>query len=121
MRTFDTGATRDTSHEKLDFMGYLSPQVLNRYAEYMYYHQRQADGQWRSGDNWKKGIPLDVYLGSLLRHVIHLWECHEERRGYEESEEALCAIMFNTMGYLYQMIQETINTQHGTTRIEEGQ
>ena len=33
MRTFATGATRDTEVEKLDYEGFLSPVVLKAYAE----------------------------------------------------------------------------------------
>jgi len=33
-RTFDTGATRDTSQDKLDFEGFLSPLVIKRFGEY---------------------------------------------------------------------------------------
>jgi len=35
VRTFDTGATRDTEDGKLDYEGFLSGRVLKRYAEYM--------------------------------------------------------------------------------------
>jgi len=39
MRTFASGATRDADDHKLDFEGFLSPFVLERYAQYMHKHQ----------------------------------------------------------------------------------
>ena len=57
MRNFDTGATRDVDTNKLDFEGFLSPVVLERYAEYMHKNRVQADGNLRDSDNWQKGIP----------------------------------------------------------------
>ena len=46
-RTFDTGASRDTEAGKLDFEGFLSPPVLERYAEYLNKHRVMADGSTR--------------------------------------------------------------------------
>lgn len=109
MREFDGGATRDSEDGKLDFEGFLSPIALERYAQYMHEHRKQADGAMRASDNWQSGMPFDVYMKSLLRHVIALWKMHrdwpvvDERDGHEvTAEEALCAILFNTFGYLQQ-------------------
>ena len=52
MRTFDTGATRDTDSDKLDFDGFLSPLALEAFAEYMHRHRQVADGSLRASDNW---------------------------------------------------------------------
>jgi hypothetical protein len=106
VRTFETGATRDTDEGKLDFEGYLSPVVLLRYAEYMRNHQATADGQVRPGDNWQKGMPPEAYMKSMLRHLMDVWLMH---RGYPSDtgasiEDALCAVMFNAMGYLFQVM-----------------
>ena len=54
MRTFDTGATRDSDNDKLDYEGFLSPLVLRRYAEYLHKHRKQSDGKIRTSDNWQK-------------------------------------------------------------------
>ena len=102
-RQFPTGANRSDDSRKLDYEGYLSPLVLERFAHYMYEHQ--YDGA-RASDNWQKGIPATEYLKSLLRHVLDLWLWH---RGYghiatETKEEALCAIFFNTQGYLHETL-----------------
>jgi hypothetical protein len=97
MRQFDTGATRNLEADKPDYEGFLSPDVLIRFGQYMHEHRKQADGQMRESDNWQKGIPKDVYMKSMFRHFITLWKHH--RQGGQVQEE-LCALMFNVMGYL---------------------
>jgi len=105
MRTFATGATRDADKGKLDYEGFLSPLVLKRYAEYMHEHRVQADGTSRASDNWQKGIPLEVYMKSMMRHVMEVWALHRgwEYDGQPYIEEALCALLFNVMGYLHEL------------------
>lgn len=107
MRKFETGATRNVDNNKLDYEGFLSPLVLERFAVYLNKHRVQADGQVRDSDNWTRGIPKDVYMKSLLRHVVDLWKTH---RGYptpESLEDNLCAAMFNIQGYLFEVLSET--------------
>ena len=110
MRTFDTGATRDTDDYKFDYEGFFSPLAVQRYAEYMHSHRKQADGKLRDSDNWQRGIPLTAYIKSLFRHFIDLWCIHrghavKDRRDSHEvtREEALCAIIFNSFGYLHEI------------------
>ncbi len=79
-REFDTGATRDTDADKLDFEGAVSPSVLWEFAKYMRKHTIDSDGNERSSDNWQKGFPDEVLMKSLLRHVMDLWLMH---RGYD--------------------------------------
>ena len=107
LRTFDTGATRSPLGDKLQYEGYLNPLVLKRFAEYMKKHQTQSDGQTRSADNWQNNIPLNSLMDSGTRHFMD-WRLYH--RGYESEmeepiEEALCAVMFNCMGYLKQMLE----------------
>lgn len=108
MRKFESGATRDTVEGKFDLEGFLSPAVLNRYAEYMNKHRKQADGKLRDSDNWQKGIPLDVYMKSAYRHFFDLWANHRhvESAIKEDIEESLCALLFNTMGYLHEYLKD---------------
>ncbi len=76
MRTFHTGATRDTDAGKPDYEAALSPLVLQRFAEYMASHTIQPDGQVRAADNWQKGFGdhhLDVVLKSKMRHDMDVW------------------------------------------------
>ena len=108
MRVFDSGATRDADLDKLDFEGFLSPLALERFAGYMHSHRKQADGNLRDSDNWQKGIPLDAYMKSMWRHFFDLWKMHRGLAAIADGElidkqEALCAILFNAMGYLHEL------------------
>lgn len=107
MRTFDTGATRDGDEGKPSYVGYLSPLALRVYGQYMLRHQQQADGTRRSADNWKRGIPRDSYLDSLVRHVLDLWLEHEGYTSRDGIEDALCAVIFNAQGYLHEHLTAT--------------
>lgn len=110
-RRFETGATRDKEDCKLDFEGALSPAVLVAFTAYMNDH-RFIDGEMRSADNWQKGIPLDSYMKSLLRHVMDLWLLH---RGLEAVRpetgvpvtvaSALGGVLFNAQGYWHEVLR----------------
>ena len=104
IRKFKSGATRDTEEGKCDYEGFFSPIVLKRRAEYMNKHRFQADGVVRDSDNWQKGMSKDVYMKSLMRHIMDLWL---EHRGYDSRdgiEDSLCGILFNAEGYLYEIL-----------------
>jgi hypothetical protein len=102
LREFETGATRDTDEGKYDYEGFLSPLVIERYAEYMHKHRKQADGKMRDSDNWQKGIPITQYIKSLWRHFFAVWKGH--RHG-TISEDDLCAVIFNGMGALHEILK----------------
>jgi hypothetical protein len=112
IRTFDTGATRNTDNSKYDYEGFLSPLALKAFASYMHRHRLQKDGTLRASDNWQKGIPDDVYLKSLWRHFMDLWSIE---RGHTmispddgsvvTKEDALCALMFNVQGLLHEHLK----------------
>ena len=99
LRTFATGAIRDTATDKLDYEGFFDPLVLRRYAEYMHEHRKQSDGELRDSDNWQKGMPIDEYMKSLSRHGIDAWVAHREGR---VDQVLLCAMLFNIMGVLHE-------------------
>jgi hypothetical protein len=111
MRTFESGATRNVDDDKIDFDGFLSPLALRRYAEYLHKHRHQADGKLRDSDNWQKGIPKSAYMKSLWRHFIDAWTLHRgcatisEQSPDELIEDALCATIFNAMGYLHEHLK----------------
>lgn len=110
MREFDTGATRDSDDTKLDFEGFLSPLVMERYAQYLHEHRLQADGNMRDSDNWQKGIPLPVYMKSAWRHFFLWWKLHRAMvRGgssidNKELEDTICAVLFNAQGYMHEWL-----------------
>jgi len=116
IRKFETGATRDTTKDKLDFEGFISPLVSRRYAQYLHKHRVQSDGTMRDSDNWQKGMSLDVYIKSKIRHGNATHLIHDGFKAYDEKgseidlEESLCAELFNTMGYLFEILKEKEKT-----------
>lgn len=112
VETFATGATRNPSGEKFDYEGFLNPQVLEVYGEFMHENRFQKDGTVRASDNWQQGIPLDNYMKSLVRHVFELWLFHRTGKPPVNKDkgrpftkrELCCAVMFNAMGYLKETI-----------------
>jgi len=109
MRKFESGATRDTDTDKLDFEGFNSPVVELRFAQYMHKHRKQADGEMRASDNWQKGIPKEAYMKSLYRHFMDLWLHHRDNSELateQDIEEVLCAIRFNVDGYLFEEMKK---------------
>jgi hypothetical protein len=114
VRQFGTGATRDLDANKLDFEGFLSPLVLERYAEHMHKARKMPDGSMRESDNWQLGIPVVAYMKSLFRHFFSVWKLHrglpvsEVVRGetiVKDLETELCAVLFNTSGYLHEVLK----------------
>lgn len=112
LREFDGGATRDSDAGKLDFEGFLSPAVLWEFARYMDKHRALPDGSRRGSDNWQAGMPLDVYMKSLIRHVFDLWLMHRGQTVVrpENGETAtlpdtLGGIMFNLQGYWHEALK----------------
>lgn len=107
IRIFSSGATRDLDEGKLDYEGFLSPLVLQRYAQYMHKHRVQTDGSLRTADNWTKGMPRRQYMKSLWRHFMDVWMWFkgvDADHSQVYAEEALCATMFNTMGLLHEVL-----------------
>jgi len=104
-RTWDTGATRDTAEDKYDYEGFLSPLVIERFAEYMHKNRLQSDGTLRASDNWQKGMPKDVYIKSAWRHFFDWWGYHRCIPKDIWVEEALCGLLFNVQGYLHEHLK----------------
>lgn len=114
IRTFDSGATRDNAEGKPDYVGFESALVSKRFAKYMDLNRKQPDGSVRGSDNWKRGIPQKEYLVSLSRHMKDL-ELHAEgfpAEAREDVESALCAIIFNARGMLYEILKDKYNSRN---------
>lgn len=114
-QAFSTGATRSSSENKIDFEGHLHPEVLAIFGEYMHRHRVQRDGKLRASDNWQEGIPIKNYIKSLIRHTMEFWRMWrgavvvnvDSGRPFT-FEDVLCAILFNTMGLIYEMNRHTL-------------
>lgn len=110
MRQFDSGATRDSDEDKLDYDGFLDPRVERSFAEYMHHHRLQADGKLRASDNWKKGIPTEQYMKSKARHHREVWETFVyDRQNVIKLIEYLNAEKFNINGLIYELLKEVSN------------
>lgn len=114
IRKFETGATRDNVAGKLDYMKALSPIVLRRYVQYLDKHRLQPDGNMRDFDNWKQGIPLDVYHSSKGRHFMAAWLLEEgyevsDNHGPVDEQDALCGELFNAMGRLHELLKKKLD------------
>lgn len=109
-REFETGATRTGAEEKLDIQAFNSPVVDKRYAEFMHENRYRPDGTLRSGSNWQLGIPIDEYLKSATRHFTDWRLVHEGYKPIDtehpDIEQILCATLFNTKGYLYEILKQ---------------
>lgn len=124
VRQFATGATRDSESGKLDMDGFFSPLALERYAEYMNQHRKQSDGSLRASDNWQHGIPQDAYMKSAWRHFFAWLKLHrglevkDERDGHTiTTDEAICGLLFNAMGYLHEMLS-TAKPRHSPEKLQ---
>jgi hypothetical protein len=118
LRTFASGATRDTAQNKIDPEGFLDPLVIAAFSEYMDRHRVQSDGDLRDSDNWQKGFTRAAIMKSMWRHFLDLWLLHRGRgprsadhltlfseRGFEAvKQEILCALLFNVQAYLREVI-----------------
>jgi len=123
MRSFETGATRTDDRDKPDYEGYLSPLVIEEYGRYCLKHQYKGTAKERGSDNWQRGMPRSAYMKSMFRHFLEVWKLHRNpvvdngsrtdedqiktSQAYEDAMcDALCALMFNAMGYLHEYLKE---------------
>lgn len=112
MTAMESGATRSSSEGKPDYRGYISPLALRMFGEYMLRHQTQADGKQRSSDNWKKGMPLERYIESLMRHNVAFHEVWDRyvAGGLQPGdvavlEEEMAAMYFNVQGWMHEWVK----------------
>jgi hypothetical protein len=122
LRTFASGATRDTASGKIDPEGFFDPLVVMAFSAYMDRHRVQSDGSLRASDNWQGGFPRNQTMKSLWRHFLDLWLLHrghppvskDHREFFERQNastalestkvEVLCALYFNVGAYLREVL-----------------
>ena len=97
MREFATGAVRDDGNEKEDYIESISWLTLKRYCQYM---TRMASKYGRG--NWIKGIPVESYEQSLLRHIQKYIANKYHNAGDEPEIDHLSGAMFNLQGLMHE-------------------
>jgi hypothetical protein len=102
MRKFETGALRDADDTKPDFIETVSWTALRKFGEYM----TSKKSRYGAG-NFKKGIPIESYEQSLVRHLQKYLENKYEDGKQEREEDHLSAMIFNIFGILHE--QERLN------------
>lgn len=102
--TFESGAVRDSQEGKEQYIETISWTAFRRYAQYMT-GKREKYGQ----GNFKKGIPIESYENSLLRHVVKYLTNKHEAGDLEPDEDHLAAIVFNVFGIMHEE-ERAINT-----------
>ena len=97
IRKFETGAIRDSEIEKEDYIETISWTAFKRYAQYM----TGKKAKYGAG-NFKKGIPIESYERSLVRHLQKYLENKHEDGVVEVGEDHLSAMIFNIFGIMHE-------------------
>lgn len=93
-REFDTGAVRDMSEGKGNF-SLLPWEVIWDLAK----HYEKGNKKYPPGAdgiaNWKKGIPVDSYFDSAMRHLV------KHKLGWTDEDHAVSAL-WNICGLIWE-------------------
>jgi hypothetical protein len=95
---FATGALRDSQEGKEDYIETISWTAMKRYAQYMT-GKKKKYGQ----GNFKKGIPIQSYEQSLVRHLQKYLSNKHEQGQCEPQEDHLSAMLFNIFGIIHEL------------------
>lgn len=95
--TFASGAIRDSQEGKEDYIETISWTAMKRYAQYM----TSKKSKYGAG-NFKKGIDIESYEQSLLRHIQKYLANKYEDGTIETNEDHLSAILFNVFGIIHE-------------------
>jgi hypothetical protein len=97
-----TGAHRDDDSDKPKF-GLIPYEALVREAKHY-----EAGANKYGRDNWKNGIPSDVYYESALRHLLAYG-------AGKTDEDHLAAVKFNVNGIMWNEDHEIVESNEGMT------
>lgn len=97
---FTTGAVRDSQEGKEDYIETISWSAFKRYAQYMT-GKKKRYGQ----GNFKKGIPIESYEQSMVRHLQKYLENKYEGGNCEKEEDHLSAVLFNVFGIMHEELR----------------
>ena len=98
VRKFKSGAIRDNDQDKEDYIETISWTAFKRYAEYMTGKKKK----YGTG-NFKKGIPIESYEQSLVRHLQKYLANKYENGQDEVLEDHLSAMVFNLFGIMHEI------------------
>jgi hypothetical protein len=104
MRKFKSGAVRDSLDGKEDYIETISWTAMKRYAQYM----TGKKEKYGTG-NFKKGIDIESYEGSLARHWQKYIANKYEKGDVEVNEDHISAIVFNALGILHEEETNKLN------------
>lgn len=96
-RIFISGAIRDDDTNKEDYIETFSWTAQKRFAKYM----TEKKKKYGAG-NFKKGIPIESYEQSLVRHLQKYLENKYEGGNIEKEEDHLAAMRFNIDGIMHE-------------------
>jgi hypothetical protein len=97
MRVFDSGAKRDSDTEKEDYIESISWLTLRRLAFYM----KSKEKLYGRG-NWQKGIPIEEYEKSMMRHLQKYFCKKYYDIDIEPGVDHLAAALFNLQGLIHE-------------------
>ena len=96
IKTFESGAKRD-SEGKEDYVETQSFLAMKRYAEYM-----TNNAKTYGRGNWRKGIPIDSYEQSFMRHMHKYFANKYDNANIEPNVDHLAAMRFNLDGIMHE-------------------
>lgn len=94
---FKTGAVRDGLEGKESYVETISWSAFKRYAQYM----TGKKSKYGSG-NFKKGLPIEYYEESMVRHLQKYLENKYEGGRVEKLDDHLSAMIFNIFGIMHE-------------------
>lgn len=97
LKEFETGSVRENDDHKPDYVEALSYTALNRYVRFMTSKKTKY-----GANNFKKGIPIESYERSLMRHIDKYFRNKYEGGDDEKGDDQLSAILFNVFGIMHQ-------------------
>lgn len=100
MKHFLSGAVRDSDDTKEDYVETISWTAFKRYAQYMTSKKKKY-----GAGNFKKGIPIESYEQSLVRHIQKYFANKYENGQTEKEEDNLSAILFNVFGIIHEELK----------------
>lgn len=94
---FSTGAIRDCNANKENYIETISWTAFKRYAKYM-----TGKATLYGQGNFKKGIPIESYEKSLVRHLQKYLENKYEGGMVETDQDHLSGMIFNIFGIMHE-------------------